>query len=313
MTDLIITGITGFVGRYIVDEALNRGIYNHIYGISRRWVEQEALARKWGNRVTMINGDIRDKNALKRLFAMTQYPPDVIHAAAYKHISMAAANPEECSSVNIDGTKNLLEVSKPFGVRNIIFISTDKASHPVSTYGQSKAIAEQMVLNAGGTVLRFGNIWNSTGSLIGKWHKTMQSDSPILEITEPTMTRYFFPIREVVEYILMATDYSDCTIVPRLKSTDLMNLANAFQSAYNKKAEIKVIGIRPGEKLHEQMTCIEELSCRRVEILHNKYLKLVDGTHGKLIAGFEGMLSSGIAPRFTQNELIQLINSTKEG
>lgn len=307
MTDLVITGITGFLGRAIVDTVLERGIYNHVYGISRRWVDQERLSRRWGDSVTMINGDVTDKTVLRRMFYNLRSNPDVIHAAAYKHISMAVVNPHECKRVNIDGTEALLDVLDEVGCRTLTFISTDKASSPVSTYGQSKAIAEQMVLNSGGVVLRFGNIWGSTGSLIEKWHGEMKKDHPVLEITEPTMTRYFYLIDDAVDYILMATDYSNCKIIPNLKSTTIAELAEAYQVAYNKRAEIKIIGIRPGEKLHEQMTCPEELSMSSVEVIHDKYLHLTNGSYGELPNGFEGMLSSGYAPRFTQQELVNTI------
>lgn len=310
MTDLIVTGITGFLGRHIVDEALARGMYNHIYGISRRWVDQERLSRKWGDRVTMINGDIQDRSALQRLFVMPKFKPDVIHAAAYKHISMAVRNPEECKSVNIDGTEKLIGQCRQ-SIRNLVFISTDKASSPVSVYGQSKAIAEQMVLNAGGTVLRFGNVWGSTGSLVEKWHREMRKENPVLEITEPTMTRYFYPIADAVDYVLMATDYSECKIVPNLKSTDILLLAEAYKIAYNKSAEIKIIGIRPGEKMHEQMTCSEELSMSFTDVIQDKYLRLRPGTFGEIPTGFEGLIGSDKAEQFSVDELVNMINLTK--
>lgn len=306
MTDLVITGITGFLGRAIVDTVLERGIYNHVYGISRRWVDQERLSRRWGNRVTMINGDIRNKESVKDAIAKANWP-DVIHAAAYKHISMAQTNVREVVDVNTIGTQTVLDVFSEYDTRNFVLISTDKAAAPVNVYGQSKAIAEQMVLNSGGVVLRFGNIWGSTGSLIEKWHGEMNKDRPVLEITEPTMTRYFYLIDDAVDYILMATDYSNCKIIPNLKSTTIAELAEAYQVAYNKRAEIKIIGIRPGEKLHEQMTCPEELSMSSVEIIHDKYLHLTSGSYGELPNGFEGMLSSGYAPRFTQQELVNMI------
>lgn len=317
MTDLVITGITGFLGRHVVDEALARGMYNHIYGISRRWEDQERLAREWGNRVTMINGDVRDYNSLRDLFLLVQknnptVDPDVIHTAAYKHISMAQVNTRDVVDVNIIGTRNLIDICNVYGVRNLVFVSTDKAAAPVNVYGQSKAIAEQMVLNAGGAVLRFGNIWGSTGSLVNKWHREMRKDNPVLEITEPSMTRYFYMIEDAVDYILMATDYSNCKIIPNLKSTTIQELAEAYQVAYNKKAQVKIIGIRPGEKMHEQMTYPEELSQSDVRVLHNHYLQLTPGRFGELPGGFEGMLSSGFAQRFNEKELVDMINVTKE-
>lgn len=310
MTDLIVTGITGFLGRHIVDEALDRGMYNHIYGISRRWVDQEQLSRKWGNRVTMINGDIRNKESVKDIIAKANWP-DVIHAAAYKHISMAQTNVRETVDVNIAGTQIVLDVFSEYDTRNFVFISTDKASRPVNVYGQSKAIAEQAVLNAGGVVLRFGNVWGSTGSLVEKWHKEMRKENPVLEITEPTMTRYFYPIADAVDYVLMATDYSECKIVPNLKSTDILLLAEAYKIAYNKSAEIKIIGIRPGEKMHEQMTCPEELSMSFADVVQDKYLRLQPGTFGKVPAGFEGLLGSNNAEQFSVDELVSMINLTK--
>lgn len=310
MTDLIVTGITGFLGRHIVDEALARGMYRHIYGISRRWVDQEELSRKWGNRVTMINGDIRDREAVKDVFGKADWP-DVIHAAAYKHISMAQVNTREVVSVNIGGTQNVLDVFSEYDTRNFVFISTDKAAAPVNVYGQSKAIGEQIVLNSGGVVLRFGNVWGSTGSLVNKWHREMKKENPVLEITEPTMTRYFYPIADAVDYVLLATDYSNCKIIPNLKSCTIAKLAEAYQVAYDKKAEIKIIGIRPGEKLHEQMTCQEELSMSSVHTLHDKYLKLVPGRFGEIPAGYNGIIGSGYADSFTQDELTEMINRSK--
>ena len=310
MTDLIVTGITGFLGRHIVDEALARGMYNHIYGISRRWVDQERLSRKWGNRVTMINGDIRNKESVKDIIAKANWP-DVIHAAAYKHISMAQTNVRETVDVNITGTQVVLDVFSEYDTRNFVFISTDKAAAPVNVYGQSKAIAEQLVLNAGGTVLRFGNVWGSTGSLVEKWHHEMRKENPVLEITEPTMTRYFYRIADAVDYVLMATDYSECKIVPNLKSTDILLLAEAYKIAYGKSAEIKIIGIRPGEKMHEQMTCPEELSMSFADVIQNKYLRLQPGTFGKIPTGFEGLLGSDKAEQFSIDELVDMINLTK--
>lgn len=314
MTDLIVTGITGFLGHHIVDEALARDMYRHIYGISRRWVDQEELSRRWGNRVTMINGDVCDRPTVERLFK-NLHPlgdPDIIHAAAYKHISMAVANPEECKRVNIDGTENLINIASNYGFRTFVFISTDKASQPVSVYGQTKAIGEQIVLNAGGVVLRFGNVWGSTGSLVNKWHREMKKENPVLEITEPTMTRYFYSVASAVDYVLMATDYSNCKIIPNLKSCTIAELAEAYQVAYDKRAEIKLIGIRPGEKLHEQMTCQEELSMSNASVLHDKYLKLTPGTFGEIPKNFMGLIGSSYADRFRQQELVEMIDITKE-
>lgn len=308
---LLITGITGFMGKTLVKSLLDPASphawkYDKIIGIARRWKDTEDFYREFGRSIKIYNGDVRDREFLHSLYELRSGQWDVIHTAAYKHGPLAEENPREAASVNIDGTKNVLDLPN---IRRFVLISTDKACDPIGVYGQTKAIAERIVLNEYGTVLRFGNVWGSTGSVVGLFHSLLKRGAKTIPVTDPQMTRYFFPVEELADYIFLGTD-NPGLIIPRLKSTSIEDLALAFCSAYGAPYEkVRIVGTRPGEKLHEAMISAKEAT-RAWDVIEEGVYR----TSGKLGQENENgthelgfLMSSQDAERFTFDELVEMI------
>lgn len=330
---VLISGATGFLGRSLIATLLSSEV-DKIVGFSRRWVDTEALLAEYSSqvasgRLVLYNGDVRDERFLR---SMPIHPGqkdaadywDIIHAAAYKHIPLAETNIQETISTNIDGTRNMLHLRHLLPVRNFVFISTDKACDPINLYGWSKAIAAQMTLNSGGTVLRFGNVWGSTGSIVTKYHEIMQQDlrdnldeletNPVLKVTDPSMTRYYFPRQEAVEYVLYALQagLGPVMLVPDLKSATAVEIAGAFSVAYLRGIDIEEIGRRRGEKIHEAMISTYELETMAMKrIAHGQEAYWAFSPDPDMWEpsprSVAHLRSSKNTARFTSNELVDLV------
>jgi UDP-N-acetylglucosamine 4,6-dehydratase len=321
--ELFVTGATGFLGRNIIKKALKDGRYSRIYGISRRWADQEKMPKD--DRLTLITGDIRDEDAVWRFFNLSESnrPCAIIHTAAFKHVPMGQRDAEECVSVNITGTANVLkEAAKrfPFG-GSFVMISTDKAVQPVNVYGHTKAVAEQIVLNGYNdnfqrVVCRFGNVFGSTGSVVEKWAERVAADNPYFKITDAPMTRYWFHINDAVNYVLAGLDSATGILIPVLQSSTLPKLLKGFVSLMmpemKQRVEVEFFPVRPGEKIHEAMTCEQELMFAEITEFQKNHLKLIHLVPNKHdepneYDKFKGVLSSEHAEKYDDTGMTLMV------
>lgn len=205
-------------------------------------------------RLRLFIGDVRDRDRLRRAMEGIEV---VIHAAALKRIEVGAYNPLEVMKTNIIGAANVIEAATDAGVSKVIALSTDKAYQPVSPYGTSKAFAESLFIAANNTrgwsgprfaVVRYGNVWGSTGSVVPTW-KTILKTKDIVPVTDPDCTRFYMTMDEAVDLVLRTvTDMAGGEIViPTLPAYRLGDLAEAMS------AKMNVRGLPEYEKLHESM------------------------------------------------------------
>ena len=205
-------------------------------------------------------GDVRDAARLRRAFQGIDF---VIHAAAMKHVDLAEYNPQECIRTNIGGAENVINAALDAGVRKVIALSTDKAATPINLYGATKLCSDKLFIAANafagaeGTrfaVVRYGNVVGSNGSVIPLF--VQKRATGVLPVTHPHMTRFWITLDQGVELALNAFDWmaGGEVFVPKIPSTTIMDVARAI----GPECETDVIGIRPGEKLHECLIPHEE-------------------------------------------------------
>lgn len=194
-------------------------------------------------------GDIRNKETMNDVFS--DFKPDIVyHCAAYKHVPLGQEIPDEVIATNIGGTQNVLRYAQIWEVPKLVFISTDKAVSPKTVMGKTKSLGEDLTLNAGYTVVRFGNVLNSRGSLIPIWQKQADEGKPIT-VTDKRMTRYFMTIEDAVRLVIDAHEHGNAIVV--LDMGEKINIAElAEQIIKGKDISIQVTGKRPGEQLTEE-------------------------------------------------------------
>ena len=230
-------------------------------------------------------GDVKDKDSL--LQAINEYEPNiVINTAALKHVPICEENPYESVKTNIIGHRNLIDCiqSSNHKIETLIFISTDKACKPINVYGMCKAISERLYIDYANkqkdvkvVLCRYGNVLESTGSVIPYFKKLLEKGVDSLPITDERMTRFTITLKESVELIDWAYNNQKshgCIVVPKLKSMYITDLAKVLAKDYgHEDVKFDFVGIRPGEKLHEEMVSLEE-SMRSVEF--DKYYMITD-------------------------------------
>jgi UDP-N-acetylglucosamine 4,6-dehydratase len=205
-------------------------------------------------RMRYFIGDVRDRDRLKRAMEGIEI---VVHAAALKRIEVGAYNPLEVKKTNIDGAANVIEAATDAHVGRIVALSTDKAFEPISPYGTSKAFAESLFLAANNTrgwngprfsIVRYGNVWNSTGSVVPTWRKMLET-SDTVPVTDPECTRFFMTMQQAVDLIFDTAMHAigGETIIPTLPAYRLGDLAEAMG------AKMDVRGLPEWEKRHESM------------------------------------------------------------
>jgi FlaA1/EpsC-like NDP-sugar epimerase len=213
--------------------------------------------------------DIRDAARLNRI--LRRHRPDVVfHAAAHKHVPMLEWAPSEAVMTNVVGSANLIEAAEAVGVSHLVLISTDKAVHPSSVMGASKSIAEQLVLNSadrsgrGWCAVRFGNVLGSRGSVIPTFSQQIEAGGPVI-VTDARMTRYFMTIPEAVQLVLQAAAMSrgaELFMLEMGRPVRILDLAQKMIRLSGRRpgtdVEIRIGGMRPGEKLHEELRIPEE-------------------------------------------------------
>jgi UDP-N-acetylglucosamine 4,6-dehydratase (inverting) len=259
---ILITGGTGSFGSSFLPMTLNRFDPKKIIIYSRDEMKQWQLAKAFGDdpRVRFFIGDVRDRDRLYRALDGVDY---VVHAAATKIVPTAEYNPFECVKTNINGAMNLIDACIDKGVKRVVALSTDKASSPVNLYGATKLASDKLFVAgnsyAGGhdtrfSVVRYGNVMGSRGSVIPYFLSISSRGS--LPITDVRMTRFMITLEQGVELVWHAfEDMQGGEIyvkkIPSMKITDIAR-AVAPDAAH------EIVGIRPGEKLHEQMISSED-------------------------------------------------------
>jgi FlaA1/EpsC-like NDP-sugar epimerase len=229
----------------------------------------------------VIIGDIRSYERMERLYVHAR-PEYVFHAAAYKHVPLMESNPSEAVLTNVKGTKNLVDLSKEFGVKKFVMISTDKAVNPTNVMGASKRIAEMYAQLADDTLgtrfitTRFGNVLGSNGSVIPLFRKQIENGGP-LTITDERVTRFFMTIPEACQLVLEAGamgEGSEIFVFDMGESVKIIDLARKMIQLSGleegKDIEIRITGLRPGEKLYEELLTEEE---NTIPTHHPKILK----------------------------------------
>lgn len=257
---ILITGGTGTFGKNFV-----RQILNDYPNISRLVIFSRDELKQWNLRqeiceekypqVRFLLGDIRDEKRLKRAF---QGIDTVIHAAALKQVPAAEYNPMEFVKTNVIGAENIIQASLDTEVKNVIALSTDKAASPINLYGATKLCSDKLFISANNikgsrkikfSVVRYGNVMGSRGSVIPLFLEKRKSN--VLPITDLEMTRFNITVKEGVEMVLWAIKNAKGgeIFVPKIPSYKILDLAEAIGPSCDKK----IIGVRPGEKIHEEL------------------------------------------------------------
>jgi FlaA1/EpsC-like NDP-sugar epimerase len=243
---VLVTGITGTIGSVLADKLL---FYGHeVVGISRDEFKQAKFQYK--NECEMVLGDIRDLDSCIRA---SRGCDAIIHTAALKHVDLMEKHPMESYKTNVVGTDNLLKCQRKFDIKQLVLLSTDKAVYPINVYGNTKAIAEKLVLsNPENLVVRYGNVLNSRGSVLELFKK--QIPKKLVTLTHEKMTRFWVTIEDVAEFIIDKFAHEKTGIhIPDMKASSIKGLVKAIKSGMGVLGDIeyKTIGMRPGEKINE--------------------------------------------------------------
>ena len=256
---ILITGGTGSLGKALTKKILENDPHTRIVIYSRDEQKQFVMAQEFPKekypKLRFFIGDVRDYERLKRALNRVDY---VIHAAAMKHVHIAEYNPDECIKTNVGGAENLVQACLETNVKRVVALSTDKACAPINLYGATKLTSDKLFIAAnnfsGGhdikfSVVRYGNVMGSNGSVIPFFNK--KKDTGVLPITNPNMTRFNITLSEGVDIVLhaLANAWGGELFVPKIPSYKITDVADAIGP--NCKKEI--VGIRPGEKIHEEM------------------------------------------------------------
>ena len=260
---ILITGGTGSFGNKFVSMTLNKFSPKKLIIFSRDEIKQWEMSKKFAddNRIRFFIGDVRDKDRLHRALQGVDF---VVHAAATKIVPIAEYNPFECIKTNIVGAMNLIDASIDQGVKKVVALSTDKASSPVNLYGATKLASDKLFVAsnssyAGGhvtnfSVVRYGNVMGSRGSIIPFFNSI--KDTGELPITDLRMTRFMISLEEGVN--LVWDSFEDMKggeiYVKKIPSMKVIDIAETISPGCKKV----IVGIRPGEKIHEQMIGIED-------------------------------------------------------
>jgi UDP-N-acetylglucosamine 4,6-dehydratase len=253
MNSVLITGGTGSFGQAFARRLLKEGV-RRVVILSRGEHAQADMRDQLSNdRLRFFIGDVRDKERLRRAFEGVEV---VIHAAALKRIEVGAYDPIEMVKTNVTGTMNVIEAAIDAKIKRVVGLSSDKAWQPISPYGQTKALAESLLLNANNlagangpkfSVTRYGNVAGSRGSVIPRWQAMKKSGLSSVPVTDPECTRFYMRMDEAVELVLKAIWTNEQILIPSLPAYRLGDLADVL----GVKMDVK--GLPAYEKKHEGM------------------------------------------------------------
>lgn len=255
---VLITGGTGSFGRAFVRALLERHRPRKVVVLSRDELKQYEMAQEFtATALRFLIGDVRDRERLMRAFDGVDL---VVHAAALKHVPIAEYNPLECIRTNIHGAENVIHAAIECGVEKVIALSTDKAANPVNLYGATKLASDKLFTAANNmvgrrrtrfAVVRYGNVVGSRGSVVPYFRKLLAQGETTLPITDTRMTRFWITLPQGVDFVLQAFRrmHGGEVFVPRIPSSRITDLAEAMAPGM----PTRIIGIRPGEKMHEVM------------------------------------------------------------
>jgi UDP-N-acetylglucosamine 4,6-dehydratase (inverting) len=280
-SSILITGGTGSFGHAFVPMTLERFNPARLVILSRDEMKQWEMAKLYGDddRVRFFIGDVRDQSRLLRALDGIDY---VVHAAATKIVPTAEYNPFECVKTNILGAMNLIDACIDRGVKRVVALSTDKASSPVNLYGATKLVSDKLFV-AGNAyvgpkttrfgVVRYGNVMGSRGSVIPFFASL--TSSGLLPITDERMTRFMISLEESVELVWHALDdmVGGEIYIKKIPSMKVVDIARVIAP----NAKLEMVGIRPGEKLHEQMLGAEDAP---FSFEYDGYYKILPAIHG---------------------------------
>ena len=261
---VLITGGTGSFGSACTKYLLENFKLKKLIIFSRDENKQYQMAMKYQkyNNIRFLLGDVRDLQRLNLAMKNVDY---VIHAAALKHVPIAEYNPIECINTNILGAQNIIVAALQNNVKKILALSTDKATNPINLYGATKLAAEKLFLAANAltgkdnilfSVVRYGNVISSRGSVIPYFKDLIEKKEKYLPITDLRMTRFFLSIEDSVKFVLNSLskmEYGE-VFIPKLPSVKIIDLAKTLK----RDVKFKIIGLRPGEKIDESLCSKEE-------------------------------------------------------
>jgi UDP-N-acetylglucosamine 4,6-dehydratase len=277
---VLITGGTGSFGHHFVQSVINRFKPRRLIIFSRDELKQYEMAQRFSPEdypfMRYFIGDVRDVDRLEMAMRNVDY---VVHAAALKHVPIAEYNPFECIRTNVMGAENVVTAAIRTGVKHVVALSTDKAANPINLYGASKLAADKIFVagnNLSGadgarfSVVRYGNVIGSRGSVLPFFKKLIAEGADALPITDERMTRFWITLDQGVDFVLssMASMKGGEIFIPKIPSTKMVDLAHTVAP----DLPLKIIGIRPGEKLHEIM--VTEDDGRMTVELDDRYVIL---------------------------------------
>lgn len=264
-SSILVTGGTGSFGRKFIATILARYKPRRVIVYSRDELKQYEMQQDFPqDQLRFFIGDVRDGERLKQAMRDVDF---VVHAAALKQVPAAEYNPTECIRTNVGGAENVIAAALANGVKKVVALSTDKAASPINLYGATKLLSDKLFVAANNTVgkqetrfavVRYGNVVGSRGSVVPLFQKMVADGAKELPITDPRMTRFWITLQEGVDFVIEAFErmYGGELLVPKIPSALITDLAKAIAPELPQK----VIGIRPGEKLHELMISRDDSS-----------------------------------------------------
>jgi UDP-N-acetylglucosamine 4,6-dehydratase len=268
MKSILVTGGTGSLGHALLHRLVTEPEWNKIVVLSRDELKQDTMKKLFPDpRVHFFLGDVRDRDRLEQAFHGIDI---IIHAAALKRIDAVAYNPQEVLKTNILGTQNVLDAAMVSGVKQVLFVSTDKAASPANVYGATKMMAENITTSFNTysfprgmhcSAVRYGNVWRSRGSVLHVWDSEKAKGNPI-PITDYDMTRFIITLDQAVSLVLdtaLNSMFGGEIFIPKLLAVSLKDLVVTYLHD-NPQYPVNIVGLRPGgEKLHELLITEDEM------------------------------------------------------
>jgi UDP-N-acetylglucosamine 4,6-dehydratase/5-epimerase len=285
---VLVTGGTGSFGKRFIQEVLATSEPKRVIILSRDELKQHEMQLKYphDSRLRFFLGDVRDVDRLRRAFDGVEY---VVHAAALKQVPAAEYNPFEAVKTNILGAQNIIEAAIDVGVRRVVALSTDKASSPVNLYGATKLVSDKLFIAGNAysgsrdtrfSVVRYGNVVGSRGSVVPLFRQ-LGVEKAEIPVTDERMTRFWLTLDRGVQVVIdtLVEMQGGELVVPKIPSMRVVDLATALAP----HSKIRIVGIRPGEKLHEEMISTDD--ARRTMEFTDKYVLNSEAFGSKLEGG----------------------------